>query len=207
MLARLFKGKNRDPLWEHFIKTSPVDPNGNLAPALIDASAGRVFPVKGNDPDPAGMAQKIKDLALWWGAELVGIVPLEPVQAGLEPPTGETRIDPSGDASTQAAGEESTARRFAIVFVLSSEYDPEESPGIGGQYVLQRGAVVVQHVGAYIREIGFQANKCDLDPLPLAEAAGLGKVDRRGRLTVRGQRRHAHVPRAVVTNLPLAADD
>lgn len=201
MLSRLFGFRKRDPMWDHFIHRAPADPNGNLVPTLTQASEGRVFPVKDNDPDPGVMARKIKDLALWWGADLVGIASLTPGQASLE-----TASAPSDDASKQSGNAESPRYRYAVVFVLFSDHNPKEAQGIGGQYVLQRGAVVVQHMGAYIREIGFQATKSNLDPIPLAEAAGLGKLERRGELKVRGRRQHAHVPHAVVTDLPLAAD-
>ena len=193
-------------MWDHFIHRAPADPNGNLVPALTQASEGRVFPVKDNDPDPGVMAQKIRDLALWWGADLVGIVPVVPAQLQEDQAALEEPLEPQEAASGRAENAEPPRYRHAIVFVLFSDYDPKEAQGIGGQYVLQRGAVVVQHVGAYIREIGFQATKSSLDPLPLAEAAGLGQLDRRGELKVRGRRQHAHVPLAVVTDLPLAMD-
>ena len=46
--------------------------------SLRDAPDGMVFPSKTNNEDPAETASAVMALALWWGADLVGIVALEP---------------------------------------------------------------------------------------------------------------------------------
>ena len=80
------------------------------------------------------------------------------------------------------------------------------SKGIGGRYVIQRGGVVNQHIGAFIREVGFRATKCKFDPLPLAELAGLGKVDKKGRFVTQKKVGYVHVAQVIVTTLPMTAD-
>ena len=193
-MAGLFKRKKSDPMWDHFVSQPLADPNGDMVAPLVGGSEGRVFPVKSNDADPAVMSQNLKHLARWWGADLVGIVPVPEDSvpgAGAEP-------DPGTDGQT--------TYRFAVVTALFSEHDPEVARGIGGRFVMQRGAVVVQHLGAFIRETGFRAAKGAFDPIPLAEMAGLGKVDRQGKLKVEGKRGYVHVTQAVITDLPLAVD-
>lgn len=197
-----------------------------------------MFPVKSHDPDPAAMALNVKDLAKWWGADLVGIVSLEPDSVYAKPAPTEPSLtsqpfeappfeagppDPSptepappdrlSDVVTPDDGEgeppetgEGLQYPFGIVCAFFAEYDPEVAQGIGGRYVFQRGAVVNQHIGAFIREVGFRATKSKFDPLPLAELAGLGKVDQRGRLVTQKKGGHVHVAQVIVTNLPMTAD-
>jgi hypothetical protein len=207
-LAGLFNRKKSDPMWDHFINRPPVDSNGDLAAALVGGSEGRVFPVKSNEPDPVVMAQNMKHLARWWGADFVGIVPLPPGQGQVVIPSGDAEPeDAPPDAQPHSGADVPTANWFVVVCALLSEYDPEVAKGVGGQFVRQRGAVVVQHLGAFIRETGFRAAKAAFDPIPLAESAGLGKVDRQRNLKVDGKRGYVHVTQAVVTNLPLAVDN
>ena len=239
MLARLFKGRKKDPLWDHFINLPPADPRGDLGPALIGAPEGRMFPVKSHDPDPAAMALNVKDLAKWWGADLVGIVSLAPDSvyavpapdqpeasnaSGFEAPPFEAgppepdMIEPAppdriSDAGPSEDGGQDLSESgealqfpFGIVCAYYADYDPEVAQGIGGRFVLQKGAVVNQHIGAFIREVGFRATKCKFDPLPLAELAGLGKVDKNGRFVTPQKARHVHVAQVIVTTLPMTAD-
>ena len=201
-MAGLFNRKKSDPMWDHFINRPPVDSNGDLAAALVGGSEGRVFPVKSNEPDPVVMSQNLKHLARWWGADFVGIVPLPPGQGQVVIPSGDAEPgDAPPDAQPHSGADVPTANWFVVVCALLSEYDPEVAKGVGG------GAVVVQHLGAFIRETGFKAAKAAFDPIPLAESAGLGKVDRQRNLKVDGKRGYVHVTQAVVTNLPLAVDN
>jgi hypothetical protein len=194
-------------MWDHFINRPPVDPNGDLVTALVGGREGRVFPVKSNEPDPVVMSENLKHLARWWGADLVGIVPLPPGHHQAVIPSGNAGPeDAQSDSQPDSGADDPAASWFVVVCALFSEYDPEVSKGVGGQFVRQRGAVVVQHLGAFIRETGFRASKAAFDPVPLAESAGLGKVDRQGNLKVDGKRGYVHLTQAVVTNLPLAVD-
>ena len=206
-MAGLFNRKKSDPMWDHFINRPPADPNGDLVAALVGGSEGRVFPVKSNEADPVVMSQHVKHLARWWGADFVGIVPLP---AGLDQvviPSGDTGPEDAPPVAQPDSGADDPAGDwFVVVCALLSEYDPEISKGIGGQFVRQRGAVVVQHLGAFIRETGFRAAKAAFDPAPLAESAGLGNADRHGKRNLDGKSCYVHVTQAVVTNLPLAVD-
>ena len=94
-MAGLFNRKKSDPMWDHFINRPPADPDSDLVAALGRGGEGRVFPVKSNEPDPVVMSQNLKHLARWWGADLVGIVPL--------PPGHDQVVTPSGDAEPEDA--------------------------------------------------------------------------------------------------------
>ena len=207
-MAGLFNRKKSDPMWDHFINWPAADPNGDLAAALVGGREGRVFPVKSNEPDPVVMSQNLKHLARWWGADFVGIVPLPPSHGQVVIPSGDTEPeDAPSDSQPHSGADDQTASWFVVVCALLSEYDPELAKGVGGQFVRQRGAVVVQHLGAFVRETGFRAAKAEFDPIPLAESAGLGKAGRQGKLNLDGKSGYVHVTQAVVTNLPLAVDN
>jgi len=187
LLGRWFTGGARDPLWDHFIYRAPTDPKNNLTPALQGAPEGRIYPVKTEVSDPHTMSLHIKELARWFGADLVGIAALQP--AHMQP------------------GVQSDARYlFAIVCAIATDYDPREAKGLGGQLAVQNGAVVNHHLRNYIRELGYRASIGGADSLAVAAAAGLGKRDRSGRFvsTIRGTQ--VHVADAILTDLPLAPD-
>ena len=60
VLSRLFKRRKADPLWDHFINSSPADPKNDLTPSLRDAPDGMVFPSKTNNSDPAETAAQVQ---------------------------------------------------------------------------------------------------------------------------------------------------
>ncbi len=186
LLSRWRKRRIRDPLWDHFIHHAPADPKNNLTPALQGAPEGRIYPVKTEVSDPHAMSRQIKELGRWFGADLVGIAALE--SAHLQP------------------GGHSDQYPFAIVCGIATDYDPREAKGLGGRLAVQNGAVVNHHLRNYIRELGYRASIGGADPLGLASAAGLGTLDRSGRLVTRMRRAHIHVADAILTDLPLAPD-
>jgi hypothetical protein len=180
-LPRLRWKAEDDPYWDAFINRPPVDPN-NLVPHAIRAAAdGQVFPAKSETHTPEVTAQHIKELALFFGASLVGVA----------------RLSLGGDG----------AYPFAIVAAIASKYDPEVSPGIGGQAAALTGAYVSFNIAAAIREFGFHAqrwNNGDVDRL--AVCAGLGKPDSKGHLVTSQFGRDVYVAEAVLTDIPLSPD-
>ena len=209
VLSRLFRRRKSDPLWDHFINTPPADPKNDMTSSLQDASDGMVFPSKTNNSDPAETAGAVVALARWWGADLVGIVALE-VGSDLPRPALTSEVEGSaGLPAEEAMGRDSQPYLFAIVCALCSDYDPAVASGLGGQQVVQKGAVVNHYLGAYIRELGFRATNSPGDPLSLAEAAGLGRVDEKGKLITMNKSgnkaAHVHLAGVVVTDLPLVS--
>jgi epoxyqueuosine reductase len=188
LLGRWRTQGTKDPLWDHFIYHAPADPKNNLTPALRGAPEGRIYPVKTEVSDPHTMSGQIKELAQWFGADLVGITALQP--AHLQP------------------GSQSEAQYpFAVVCVIAADYDPVEAKGLGGQLAVRDGAVVNHHLRNYIRELGYRASIGGADPLAVAVAAGLGTLDRNGRLVTSMRHVHSHVADAILTDLPLAPDE
>ena len=211
LLGRLFKKRNKDPLWDHFINQPPADPSNDLTAAVASAAEGRVFPVKSNDDDPEITSRYLKELAQWWGADSVGIVALNPdsATAHVQPDPGsgaDWTLEAQGEVQSESLPSAGQPYRFAVVCTAVADHDPSESKGIGGQQAALNAAVVNQHMSAYIRELGYRASVGRLEPIPLAEAAGLGVRDQKGRLTTGKQGSYIHVSDAVLTDLPLIAD-
>jgi hypothetical protein len=65
-----------DPYWDAFIHRTPADPNNVIPHAFKQVQPGGVNPVKTEVHSPNVMAQHVKDLARFYGADLVGIVQL-----------------------------------------------------------------------------------------------------------------------------------
>jgi hypothetical protein len=187
LLGRWLTGRSRDPLWDHFINRTPADPKNNLTPALQGAPEGRIYPVKTEVSDPQTMSGQIKELGQWLGADLVGIAALQPALQ---------RLGAASDAQYL----------YAIVCAMGTDYDPAAARGLGGQLAVQNGAVVNHHLRNYIRELGYRTSIGGVDALAVAVAAGLGSLDRHGRLVTRMRRRHIHVADAILTDLPLVPD-
>lgn len=184
--------RSKDPYWDDFVNRPPADPRNIITDAIVAAEQGSVYGQQTEIHDPAAMSGHIKELAKYFGADLVGI-------AGL------TRdLTPSPFPSNEGEAEEEF--RFAIVCVVGGEYDPQQAKGIGGQVALQKSAVVNFNVGAYIRELGFAATVSTACAHELAEAAGLGKLDERGRLVTSKYGNRVGVAGVVLTNLLLVPD-
>ncbi|MBQ10214.1 MAG: hypothetical protein CMJ45_01545 [Planctomyces sp.] len=182
---------DRDVLWDHFVNTAPADAKNDLTPHVQAAPEGRVYPVQSASDDPATNSQTIKDLGQWLGANMVGIAALDET---LQP------------VSTPEAGGESIALPLGIVCVVFSDYDPEQSKGMGGQQAAQVGAVILHHLRAYILELGFRASFSDLDSATVAEAAALGHRNQNGQLVTRSKSPHSVASYVLCTDLPLAPD-
>ena len=182
---------DRDRLWDHFINSAPADAKNELTPHMQAAPEGRVYPVQSASDDPATNSQTIKDLGQWLGANMVGIAALD---AALQP------------VSTPEAGGEAIPLPLGIVCVVFSDYDPEQSKGMGGQQGSQVGAVIIHHLRAYILELGFRASFSDLDSVAVAEAAALGHRNQDGRLATGSKKPHSVISYVLCTDLPLAPD-
>ena len=208
MLGRLFKRRKFDPLWDHFIHSQPSDPKNDLTAAIASAPAGRIYPVKTEDSDPAATSKTIMELARWLGADVVGIVSRE-FAAGQARDDAEKQsyeAEPSVDGESDHPESSSQNFRAGLVCGFFTDYDPSEAKGLGGQQAVQKGAVLTHYMASYIRELGFRAAIGGVSPILIAEAAGLGRTDTEGRFVTRSKGRMLHLAEAVLTDLPLAGD-
>ena len=173
-----------DPYWERFLQRPPADPQNSVVALIERAPDGAVNPVREEIHTPEINARHLKDLARFLGADLTGIV----------------RLDPAADDNPES-------HPYAVVCAVRAEHDPRDTPGIGGEVPVQHGLFVTFVLSAYIRELGYRATRT----LPaagerLAAAAGLGTLDARGRLVTPEYGPRVHVAQVIHTDLPLAAD-
>ena len=134
-----------DPYWEAFINRPPADLNNLIPHAFKQARGGGVNPARTEVHSPNVMADHVKELGRFYGADRVGIVE----RPGADPP-------------------------YVIVSVLRSDYDPRIAAGIGGQVPALKGLFATYTLSAYIRELGYRADCVELpEGRELAQAAGL----------------------------------
>ena len=180
-------GKNShkdDPYWDFFVNTPPADLANTVTEMIRNAPEGNVFPTKTELHTPEITSSHVKGMAEYFGAELVGIA----------------RLDPN-----DAHGGESYS--FAVICAVRADYDPRQALGIGGQVPVQKGLFISFVLSAWIRELGFRASAAaDPDADKLAAAAGLGTLNREGRLVTPQFGANVHVANVIRTDLPLAAD-
>ncbi|MFQ6028799.1 MAG: hypothetical protein ACE5Q6_15050 [Dehalococcoidia bacterium] len=203
MANRKTKLGTDDPLWDHFINRPPADPKNDLAPVILDARGGATYPAKTEVDDPAEMSRNIKQLAKWWGADLIGITTLDSAQMN-SPEVSDSSVveNPESDASSSSG----SPYRFALVCALGADYDPATAKGLGGQVVMQNGAIVIHYLRSYLRELGYRAAIGGADPVEIAIKAGLGRRDSGGRFVSSLKRLHVQVFDPVLTDMPLAPD-
>ena len=145
------RDREEDPYWDAFISRPPVDPNNLLPHAFKQARGGGVNPARTEIHSPNVMAEHIKELGRFYGADRVGIVERSGSGSGsgLNPP-------------------------FAIVCLLKADYDTRTARGIGGQVPALKGMFATFTLAAYIRELGYRADCVELpEAAELAVAAGL----------------------------------
>jgi len=173
-----------DPYWDFFINTPPADLANTVTEMIRNVPDGNVFPTKAELHTPEITSSHVKGMAEYFGAELIGIVRLNPADAG----TGETYP-------------------FAVICAVHADYDPGQAPGIGGQVPVQNGLFITFVLSAWIRELGYRASAApDPNAEKLAAAAGLGTLNHEGRLVTPQFGANVHVANVIRTDLPLAAD-
>jgi len=180
-------GSGDDPYWDAFINRPPAD-GRNIIPEIIGkAPEGNIFPTVAELHTPEVTSAHTKELATYLRAQLVGIADLS-----KQPP------------------EIARGYPFAVICAVKAEYDPYTSPGVGGQAAVQAGQYITFIMASWFREMGFRGTmKIETsreERERLAVAAGLGKLDGKGRLTVPKYGTKIHVADPVFTDLPLAAD-
>jgi hypothetical protein len=143
-----------------------------------------VNPIQTDVHSPEITSEHIKELAVFLGAELVGIVKL-----------------------ADQGGEDSEGNLYGIVCAVKAEYDPRTAGGAGGQVPVQNGQFVTFILAAYIRELGYRAVTVPTaDAEQLAVEAGLGRPDGNGRLVSPKLGKKVFVGDVIHTDLPLVPD-
>lgn len=178
----------KDPYWDDFLHRPPADPRNVITSAILSAPAGSVFPHQTEVHDPAAMSGHIKELAKFFGADATGV------------------SAPKGAGGNGASGEGEAGYPFAISCLVAAVEEVKEPAGIGGQFALQKCSVVHFNIAAYIRELGYRATVKTEDPDRYAAAAGLGTLDRDGRLVTKAHGRRVALSGVVLTDLPLVPD-
>jgi hypothetical protein len=179
-----------DPYWDFFINTPPADLANTVTDLIRNAPDGNVFPTKADIHTPEITSGHVKEMAHYFGVDLVGI-------ANLNSSTGvpERKSEAVADFP------------FAVVCAVRAEYDPRRAPGIGGQVPVQNGLFITFVLSAWIRELGFRATAIETaDAEALAAQAGLGKINAEGRFVSEKFGAQVHVGPVIYTDLPLAAD-
>jgi hypothetical protein len=182
-----------DPYWNFFINTAPADLTNTVTELIRNAPEGNVFPTKAELHTPEITSSHVKEMARYFGADLVGIAKLPALDAPA--------ILIEGD------DKQNEDYPFAVLCAVRADYDPRKSPGIGGQVPVENGLFITFVLSAWIRELGFRAtDKRDADAEALAAAAGLGKLNAHGRLVTKQFATNVHVANVIRTDLPMAVD-
>jgi len=188
---------------------SEEDSYNSLYDIYRNLPEGRVNPVKIPVTDPERMARNIKEIARFFGADVVGISHLDQAYVYSHRARG------NADAGEKSGDPINLPHRYAICLGFESDYEKfltnnsrisDAEYGLGNINSLQPTFLLA----AYIREMGYPARthgygRFEVNPIPLAVNAGLGELGRHGMLIHEeyGSRLHLSV---VTTDLPLAVD-
>ena len=190
ILSRLMPWRSpKDPYWERFISRPFADPDNELIPAIKNASEGRIFPVRGDLPEPGRLSRDLAEFATFLGATSMGIANLEPAHL----PADDARRD-----------ELLATYTLVVMCTVHAEHDPAIEKGIGGQHPIQESASINFSLSAYMRELGYHSTVHPVNAVPVAIAAGLGRTDAKGKLVTKEHGIQVYVGDGVLTDLPLA---
>ena len=153
--------------------------------------------------DPAEMSERIKQVARFYGADLVGICELDQRWA----------YSHYFDRATGAYGELEVPYKYAIVLGIEMDWKGiNQSPGFEASAVTALAyswmAEVAASLAKYIRALGYPAVPCGNDTaqsIPLAIDAGLGELGRNGLLITPEFGPRQRICK-VFTDLPLKPD-
>jgi hypothetical protein len=173
-----------DPYWDFFINTPPADLANTVTEMIRNAPDGSVFPTKTELHTPEITSSHVKGMAEYFGAELTGIARLNPHD-----------------------GDHGESYPFAVICAVHADYDPRAASGIGGQVPVQNGLFITFVLSSWIRELGYRANAApDPNAEKLAALAGLGTLNKEGRLVTPQFGANVYVANVIRTDLPLAVD-
>jgi len=152
---------------------------------MLPGPSGSVFPTQTEVHDTSAMSGHLKEFAAFVGADATGVSAVKVAVSGAEP---------------------NHPYPFAVSCLVRAVEEVTASTGIGGQFAVQRCAVVNFNLAAYIRELGYEAIVQEDDAYAYAAAAGLGRLDVDGKLVTRQFGRRVGIAGVILTDLPLAPD-
>jgi len=168
--------------------------------------------------DPQTVTRDIKNAALYFGADLVGICRLDRRWVYSHTYDGEGPSGGPGDAPVvtgehkpQEIPEES---HYAVVMGFGEDYNmmryaPSWIAHAATSVGYSMMAITNMFLSAFIRSLGFKAIDCSTNDvaltIPMAMQAGLGELGRNGLLISREFGPRLRISK-VITDLPLAAD-
>jgi len=161
-------------------------------------------------PDPAKMSRRVKRVAKWFGADLVGICELN--RLWIYSHWGDHNANLSQMASPGDPVDIPEEYRYAIVMAIEMGYtDVQRSPAVCPSTDLgySKMAFAATSLAEFIRLLGYHAIPCGNDmtlSIPLAIDAGLGELSRSGLLTTKEYGPRVRLCK-VITDLPLKPDE
>jgi ferredoxin len=177
---------------------------------LVPAVDGPLNPEKVEIENPGAITEKVKGVAKFFGADMVGVCQLNPAYVashrGDEYMVGQPGFGQVINLDHPYAISLGFKRDFDMVKAGHSFIDGGE-----GALVYNKAAVVACQLAAYIRELGYPAKahherEEEVLQIPIAVEAGLGELGRLGMLITRefGPRMRMST---VTTDLPLRPDE
>jgi epoxyqueuosine reductase len=159
--------------------------------------------------DRGAVAERIKDVARWFGADVVGITELNRQWVYSRLGDHSHKLGLSGEVGDPIELPE--YYRYAVVIACGMDYEQvKRSPAMEGATDLgySRMAFTAVSVAKYIQELGYHAFPNGNDTalsIPLAVDAGLGEMGRNGLLITERYGPRVRLSK-VFTDLPLAVD-
>jgi ferredoxin len=157
---------------------------------------------------PEEAARKVKSLAKYLGADLVGVTTLN--QAFVYSHVGRTAYGQGWGEEIRLDHSHAVVLGFAMDYGLLSRYAPGFPVTLETGLAYAKGALAAMQVALFIRGLGYSARAHHLEDnqvlmVPLAVDAGLGELGRSGVLLTREYGSSLRLA-AVTTDLPLAID-
>ena len=161
------------------------------------------------NPDPAAITKIVKEMALWIGADLVGVAKLNPLWIYTH--WGEHNAMYTLAAKAGDPIEVPPEYKMVVVMAHEMDYDGvRRSPNVESETDIgySKGAWCAASLATFITELGYKAipavNELGLS-IPMAVDAGLGEMGRMGQLMTRDYGPRVRISK-VFTDLPLVPD-
>lgn len=198
-----------DPLSRVTANTHAADRRNVLSEAMNRAPKGDINPERTPVPDPEAMTRHIKRVAMYMGADVVGVAKAHPTMlyAGA-------RVTDDGMSEGGAAPDppDEQARKYPYLIVATTAWDYDKIQahrhhiGDAAYHVSQMKAnFVLRGLENYIKELGYTALRGTANAQAAALAAGMGELGRNGMVITEKFGARVHMPNTIQTDLPLVS--